>query len=173
MEARDMRALLLRKDSNRTPIYSGNNRLSTWAEHRKEKLVFTDGSGKSKTVNVETFPWGKARCCQRRKRVLDYKTIFGDINRQRNTGRHQQGEILISPFDPRVLGPTLAMLHLSLIWPLMLTMYWTHGSTMPSNILRWEKRGLCSNPELYTWVPLFEYTRNALYRPLFGEPNQV
>ena len=88
--------------------------MATWAEHRKrKKLVFTDGSGKSKTVNVETFPWEKLDAVKDVKGfwtiklysvILTDKEILAAINR---------GEILISPFDPTCLGTNSYDVHLS------------------------------------------------------------
>lgn len=73
MEAFDMRPYAIEKRFKlRTPIYSEAAAYGHMGRTpEKKKLVFTDGSGKSKTVNVETFPWEKLDA------VKDVKRVFG------------------------------------------------------------------------------------------------
>ena len=64
MDVFDMRPYSIEKRFKlRTPIYSEAAAYGHMGRiPEKKKLTFTDGSGKTKTVNVETFPWEKLDC---------------------------------------------------------------------------------------------------------------
>ncbi|MFT6321834.1 MAG: S-adenosylmethionine synthetase, partial [Granulosicoccus sp.] len=58
----------------RTPIYSETAAYGHMGRTpEKKKVTFTDGSGKSKTWNVETFTWEKLDYVKKVKKAFDLK----------------------------------------------------------------------------------------------------